>query len=162
MEDLGEGTWESLEEQLKSPGYYSELTLVLSQLRGHSEVHNDYTHDPLSFSNAPHIPFSPSSSGHHIPEEHLISSSDSGSALEQNDNLDTSLESQTASNDPKPRDASLRPAATSVISPVTNEKRPPETVEDSFKHVDHDATQNTQPILPISEAKRGSERSSHP
>lgn len=47
-QNLGEGTWERLEVPLASPGYYTELTHVLSQLKGHSEVHNEYPHDPWS------------------------------------------------------------------------------------------------------------------
>lgn len=144
-------------------GFHSEMPYnSIERLRDHSEMHNTYQHDPLSFFN-PDIRFSQSSSGHQIHAEHQIKSLDNNLApiLQQNNRLDTSFESQTVNHKPLPTsdDASLQPSA--FISPFENKRRPLKTLEDSFTHVDHVTPQTPQPILPISEANQGSKRSSY-
>ncbi|EGF99862.1 uncharacterized protein MELLADRAFT_68238 [Melampsora larici-populina 98AG31] len=197
MENLGEGTWEPLEGQLQSPGYYSELTNVLSQipsikgdppswldllraddsngglhndgfpskssydsitgLRSHSEVHNDYTHDPLSFFNIPHIPFSRSLSGNHIPAEHALEAPDNNFApmLRHSERVDTSFDSQMVNTEPKPisRSAPSQDPSSPTISSVANGRQPLEALGHAFNHLAYGLPRGTEPISHISEAK---------
>lgn len=155
---------DKFDEVLHNDGFASEISYnSVTGLRGHSEPHNDYIDDPLAFFNKPHILFSQSSSGHHMPDERLIGSSDSDSAriLQPNDHFDTSLDSQTSSREPTPHETPPQPSFSSLISPAANTIWPLEALEDSFEHINHDTLQNLQPILPISEPEQSLARSSH-
>ncbi|EGG00071.1 uncharacterized protein MELLADRAFT_112202 [Melampsora larici-populina 98AG31] len=127
-------------------------------LRGHSKVHNGYTHDPLGLSYAPHTQISQSPSGHSIPTEHPIDFLDSNLArmLDEDDNFDAPFGSQTL-DQPISQVASSRPSVPQVISSISNGERPLEAFKDTSSHFTHSTPPITHSILPIPEARQASE-----
>ncbi|EGG00072.1 uncharacterized protein MELLADRAFT_79342 [Melampsora larici-populina 98AG31] len=129
-----------------------------TRLRGHSKVHNGYTHDPLGLSYAPHTQISQSPSGHSIPTENPIDFLDSNLAhmLDEDDNFDAPFGSQTF-DQPILQVASSRLSVPQVISYILNGEPPLETFKDTFTHFTHSTPPITHSILPIPEARQASE-----
>lgn len=129
---------------------------------GHSEVHNEYTHDPLVFSNAPHIQISQSPSGDRIPAEHPIDFLNSNFArmFDEEDNFDTPFGSQTF-NKPISQVASSRTPVPQVTSFVRTGERPLETFKDALNHVIHGTPQSKQPMSSVSKSMQTPELSTN-
>lgn len=140
-----------------------------TRIRGEPQAHevmeallrHDHIQNPPAFSNTPGpADLSQSSSDYRILDEDLIRSPEphAGHDLGISHNFENFLESPTFHGERRPisHDSShLYPL--SVGSPVSSE---PENFEKYFDHLPH-GTSHNKPMSPISETKKGSDRSPH-